>query len=125
MTYVDVNTFKSTLNRDDLIDEQVVVALVKSSRQIDSLTFNRIRAIGYDRLTSFQKEIIKEVVCLHAAFLIDHNDYLEMTLNSYSINGVSISLTSSDNIIRQNGVTMFTSVYETLKQTGLTQRTVW
>lgn len=125
MTYVDVNTFKSTLNRNDLSDEQISEALIKSVRQIDALTFNRIRAIGFDKLTSFQQEIIKEVVCSHATFLINHQDYLETTLNSYSINGVSISLTSSDNIIRQNGVTMFTSIYETLKQTGLTQRTVW
>ena len=44
-------------------DEQIVRRLKQASRHIDSLTFNRIVARGFEGLTEFQQAIIIDV-CL-------------------------------------------------------------
>lgn len=93
--------------------------LNKASRHIDTLTFNRIRGIGFDNLTEFQKEIIKEVTCELADFEYENEDVITSVLNSYSINGVSMSFGDSWNIKVLKGVAIPTELYETLSQTGL------
>ncbi len=97
-------------------------ALKRASRHIDTLTFNRINAIGYDNLTDFQKDILKEVVCLQADFEVENADELASVLSSYSINGVSASFGASWNVVTQQGVAMKRDVYALLAQTGLTCR---
>lgn len=97
-------------------------ALKQASRHIDTLTFNRINAIGFNNLMNFQKEIIREVVCLQADFEVENADELESILSSYSLNGVSASFGSSWNVITQQGVAMKRDVYALLAQTGLTSR---
>lgn len=94
--------------------------LKKASRQIDTLTFNRIRAVGFDNLTAFQKEIIQEVTCEFADFLYENQDTLESIYSSYSINGVSATIGESWNLKIQNGIAIPTHLYQTLSQTGLT-----
>lgn len=97
-------------------------ALKQASRHIDTLTFNRINAIGYNNLTDFQKDILKEVVCLQADFEVENEDELASVLSSYSINGVSASFGASWNVMTQQGVAMKRDVYALLSQTGLTCR---
>lgn len=93
--------------------------LRQASRHIDSLTFNRIVAAGFDNLTEFQKDIIREVVCRQAQFEVENADAISSVLSSYSINGVSMSFGSSWNVFIEHGVAMRRDVYAMLQQTGL------
>lgn len=94
--------------------------LYKVSRQIDSLTFNRIVAKGFENLTDFQKEILQQVTCAQADFIHENAEMLDSVINSYSINGVAVNLeTNSKRLVIDNGVVMQADVYALLKQTGL------
>ena len=103
------NIDKKTLNK----------YLKNSSRDIDVLTYNRIVAIGFDNLTYYQKEIIKEVCCEHASFLYENETMLKTYLSSYAINGVNMSFGNSWNMHIENGVAIDKSLYERLCSTGL------
>ena len=94
-------------------------ALRQACRHIDSLTFNRIVAAGFDHLTAFQQETIKEVVCLQADFEYENADEINTILSSYSINGVSAQFGSSWNVFMEKGIAMKRDVYSLLMQTGL------
>ena len=93
--------------------------LRQASRHIDSLTYNRIVAAGFDNLTEFQKEIIREVCCRQAQFEVENADAISSILSSYSINGVSMQFGESWNVFTQHGVAMRRDVYSLLQQTGL------
>ena len=123
MNYIDKNyylsTYKGTVisNKDD-----ITKYIKKACLDIDTLTFNRIVARGFENLTTFQQNIIKDVLCEHAEFLFENSDLLDSVLSSYSINGVSMSFENSENIKIIDGVVMKQSLYQHLGQTGLTNR---
>ena len=121
--YVDETYYKEnylgTLDTEDLAKR-----LKEASQQVDMLTFNRIRGKGFDNLTSFQQSVIKEVICQHVDFVYENRDMIDSVLQSYSINGVSMSFGQSWNIEVMNGVAMKRSTYELLKQTGLTRSVI-
>ena len=94
-------------------------AIVIASRHIDTLTFNRIVAIGFDNLTDFQKDIIKEVVASQTQFEYENADQIYSLLKGYSINGVSADFGDSLGVETINGVTIPRSNYSFLNQTGL------
>lgn len=121
--YVDETYYKE--NYLGTIDtEGLVKRLKEASQQVDMLTFNRIRGKGFDNLTSFQQSVIKEVICQHVDFVYENQDMIDSVLQSYSINGVSMSFGQSWNIEVMNGVAMKRSTYELLKQTGLTRSVI-
>ena len=103
----------------DIPEDEMDNFLLQASRNVDSLTYNRIVGLGFDNLTPFQQEIIREVVCRQADFLYENQDEINTILSSYSINGVSAQFDSSWNVKIQNGVAMKMDVYRLLCQTGL------
>lgn len=106
-------------------EESVDAAIYDASRHIDSLTFNRIIAKGYDNLTDFQQEILSDVCKKQAEFEYENTDMINTILTSYSINGVSMGIDANGwNVFVQNGVVMQRSTYELLKQTGLCCRSL-
>ena len=116
-SYVTVEEYKESYN--DIPDDSIEKSLKKASRHIDTLTFNRIQGIGFNNLTEFQKEIIKEVTCELANFEYENEDVITSVLSSYSINGVSMAFGDSWNVKVFKGVAIPTELYETLSQTGL------
>ena len=116
-SYVTVEEYKKNYN--DIPDDSIEKSFKKASRHIDTLTFNRIQGIGFDNLTEFQKEIIKEVTCELANFEYENEDVITSVLSSYSINGVSMAFGDSWNVKVFKGVVIPTELYETLSQTGL------
>lgn len=96
--------------------------LLKASRDVDTLTFNRIVAKGFDNLTEFQQEIIKTVVCEQASFLYENKDAIDSILSSYSINSVSMTFGDGFNVAMENGLPVQKTVYSILEQTGLCWR---
>lgn len=93
--------------------------LHRASRDIDTLTFNRIRAAGFDRLSEFQREIVTEVTCRLAGWQAANADLLESPLSGYSINGVSAQFGKTAGVTVQDGVILPRQLYRLLEQTGL------
>lgn len=119
--YVDKNYYLNTYKGTVISDEETINKyLEKASSHIDSLTFNRIVAKGFDNLTSFQQDIVKKSVCELADFEFENADVLESVLSSYSINGVSMSFGDGANVEVINGVAIPKQLYNYLGQTGLT-----
>lgn len=110
------------LNNGGLIEENIEKYLISASRHIDSLTFNRIVAKGFENLTEFQQETIKTVCFDMANFECENEDLINSVLQSYSINGVSMQFGSSWNIAVVNGVAIRRDTYNLLMQTGLCYR---
>jgi len=103
----------------DIPTDEILKELKDASRNIDTLTFNRIVAKGFDNLTNFQKEIIKECVCKQADFLYDNADAISSVFDTYSINSVTMKFGTGFSVELIEGVPVLTSVYSLLKQTGL------
>ena len=114
------NTYKGNLDEAD-----AEKALEKASRHIDTLTYNRIVAIGFDNLTEFQQGIIKECECLMADWEAENADYINSMLSSYSLNGASMSFTGqSASATVVSGVAVSREIYSHLQKCGLCTRSL-
>lgn len=101
-------------------ENEAMSALKQACRHIDTLTYNRIVGRGFERLTAFQQGIIKEVACMMADFEHNNADMINSLVNSYSINGASISFGGEGaNYKLVNGVVVQRDVYAYLSQSGL------
>lgn len=116
--YVTASEY-AELGYDVLPSEEATKMLTQASRNVDTLTFNRIVAKGFANLTEFQKEIVKQVVCEQADFLYENADAIASVLDSYSINGVSMRFGTGFNVIMEGGLPIQSTTYSLLEQTGL------
>ena len=108
--------YKGTLPEDE-----AEKALKQASKHIDILTYRRITGVGFDNLTPFQQETVKEVCCMMADFESTNASMINSLINSYSINGASMSFSGeSANCQLVNGIIVQRNVYEMLNITGLT-----
>lgn len=122
--YANAEYYKNTY-KGNLEDADVEKALNKASRHIDTLTYNRIVAIGFDNLTEFQQGIIKECECLMADWETENADYINSMLSSYSLNGASMAFTGdSANATVKNGVAVSRDIYSHLQKCGLCTRSL-
>lgn len=118
--YADLEYYRNTYG-GKLPDEEAEKSLKQASRHIDILTYRRIAGMGFDNLTPFQQETVKEVACMMADFESTNASMINSLINSYSINGASISFSGeSANCQLVKGVVIQRDVYETLSLTGLT-----
>ena len=122
--YADLEYYRNTYG-GKLPDEEAEKALKQASRHIDILTYRRIAGIGFENLTPFQQETVKEVACMMADFESANASMINSLINSYSINGASISFSGeSANCQLVKGVVIQRDVYEMLNMTGLTCRSL-
>lgn len=96
--------------------------LLRASEDIDTLTYNRIRAAGWENLSDYQREIITLVCCELASWELENAELLESPMSSYSINSVSVSFGQSAGVAAENGVLLPRRLYRLLEQTGLCWR---
>lgn len=122
LPYADAAYYTEVYSGDTIPTEEQEKFLKKASRNIDSLTYNRIIGRGISYLTDFQREIIKEICCEMAEFEYENADMIESVIQNYSINGVSMSFGTSWNIKIIEGIAVSSSTYNKLKQTGLCSR---
>ena len=94
-------------------------SLRTASRNIDTITFNRIVAKGFENLTQFQQQIIREACVRLAEFIYTNKDELESIVGGYTINGVSVNYGNAPGMINVNGITVPVEIYELVSQTGL------
>lgn len=95
----------------------------RASDAVDALCYGRIRQRGFEALTPFQQEKVRKAVCYHAAFLVGFGELVESPLQSYGINGVSISF-DAGKVVTQGGVTTSLAVMQQLQQSGLACRRI-
>lgn len=114
--YLEPDEYMGSIPQDELENR-----LRKACCAVDGFTFNRIVKTGFENLTEFQQELVREAVRLHADFIYDNADLLESPLSAYSISGVSMSFDRSK-IVTVNGITTTSEVYGILMQTGLCYR---
>ncbi|WFF72677.1 hypothetical protein [Proteiniclasticum sp. QWL-01] len=93
--------------------------LAQAADDVDAVTFNRIRGVGFSSLTAYQQEMVKKAVCHQAEYLMNYGQY--EGISSFSAGGVSVSL-NQNNLF--NGKRMSSKAIECLKTTGLTSRNV-
>lgn len=123
MQYATIDALKRHVPELSLEDDVARAILRQASDAVDALCYGRIRKIGFDNLTQFQKEKVRKAVCYHAAFLYTYGEALSSPLASYGINGVSMSF-STDRTVTQGGVTTTNAVMAQLMQSGLASRLI-
>lgn len=117
--YADIEYYKTTY-KGKLDNAEIEKALQQASRHIDTLTYNRIVAIGFENLTEYQQGIIKECACIMADWESENADYINSMLSSYSLNGASMSFTGqSANAFVTNGIAVSRDIYSHLQKSGL------
>lgn len=121
IAYATPDEYRALYPETQLTDEQIKRAVDTATFSIDTMTFCRIRQVGFDKLTDMQREIVTRATCMQANFDITYGEMLSNPLASYSINGVSMSWDSA-NILTNNGVQTSNDVVNLLNQTGLTYR---
>lgn len=120
MDYITLDELNEFIGRDTIPSEDSMRYIHSASRHIDTLTFGRIRKIGFNNLSEFQRDIIKETTALLSQFEYENSDLINSVINSYSINGVSMTFGDGWNVKVQNGVAISTDIFNLLAQTGLT-----
>lgn len=114
------NEYKGTMP-----EEEAVKALKQAERHIDTLTYNRIKKCKFEGLTEFQQGIVKECACMMADFEHNNASMINSLVNSYSINGASITFSGEcANCQLIDGVIVQKDTYAYLAQTGLTCRSL-
>jgi hypothetical protein len=111
--YLNPDEYTGKIPADELEER-----LKRACQDIDTLTYNKIVKAGFENLTQFQQNIIKDAVERHADFCYENAEMLDSMLSGYSINGVSMSFDKSK-IVTVSGVTTSSSMYGLLMQTGL------
>lgn len=122
--YVDFDYY-SKVYGGTVAEAEITPDLKQASRDVDTLTFGRIRAVGFENLSEYQQEIIRECCCQMADFANENADVLNNLLSSYSINGVNLTFGGSSAAVEtMNDICMPKKVYRNLCQTGLCCRSL-
>jgi len=118
MPYADAEYYQGDYGGSVIPIAELTRQLSKASDQIDSMTYNRIVAVGFEALTPFQQGRVKKAVCAQAEYVYQYGAYLDAPLSGYSAGSISLTL----NVIETNGVKTSNEVVNLLKTTGLTDR---
>lgn len=102
----------------DIVDD-MKSCLKLAEIKIDSLTFGRIRKTGFDNLTEFQKQRVREAVCCQAHY-ISENGFDSSDVQSYSILNISVSTSGTKNESQRLSVSPV--ALGLLRETGLMYR---
>ena len=120
--YVDKEYYSNTFGGKNIPDEEIEKYLELAQEKIDSITYNRIVAIGFDNLTEFQKEKISKAICYQADYVFQngYNDENNRDVSSYSVLDISVSVdNSSNNKTIAQKVNMSEIAYDLVHKTGL------
>ena len=118
MAYADATYYKDTFLGNTIPDDRLSNKLERASDQVNSLTYNRIIGIGFDNLSEFQKDKVRKAVCLHAEFIEQYGEYIDMPLSGFTAGSTTVNFNGN----KINGVTTTQEVLNYLKATGLTCR---
>lgn len=120
--YVDKEYYLNKFKRKQIPENDVEEYLELSQEKIDSITYNRIVAIGFNNLTEFQKEKISKAICFQAEYIFNngYNDENNRNISSYSVLDISVSVDNSDsNKTKAQKLNMSEIAYDLVHKTGL------
>lgn len=124
--YATSDYYYNSFNGKQLPLEDVDKLLQEASEKIDSITYNRIVRIGFDKLTPFQKEKVQKAVCYQAEYILFNgfNDEEKETIESYNVLDISVNVRNKD----ENEKTaaekecMSEKAYDLISKTGLSSK---
>lgn len=123
MNYVDVSCLCNEFTPEEINavgDGNTWKRLItQACIKIDEATFNRIKGVGFDRLTPFQQNCIRKAVYYQAKYISEHG-YDETDISSYSVGGISVSVEGGNTAAQKQGFDPL--AYSILKQSGLMSR---
>ena len=91
MAYADFSDYRNIIGEDDILEtKEIEDNLELASVKIDEMTFGRINGVGFDNLTPFQRDCIRQATCYQTQY-IAQNGYDEEDVESYSVGKLSIS----------------------------------
>lgn len=117
-----LDNFEGILIDDDSIERYLKLAQEK----IDSITYNRIEKVGFENLTEFQKEKVKDAICYQAEYIFKngYNNEDNSDISSYGVLDISISVKDKD--IKEKTIAekknMCEIAYDLIHKTGLDGR---
>lgn len=120
--YVNKKYYSDEFMGVKLPNGEIEKYLKLAQEKIDSITFNRIVAIGFDNLTEFQKEKIKEAICYQAEYIFEngYNNENNRDISSYSVLDISVSKDNSGSnktLAERNNMSEI--AYDYISKTGL------
>lgn len=120
--YVDKKYYIDEFKGNKVPINEIEKYLRLAQEKIDSITFNRIVAIGFNNLTKFQQEKIKDAICYQAEYIYvnGYNNEDNRDVSSYSVLDISVSVDNSNNdkTIAQRK-SMSEMAYDYVHKTGL------
>lgn len=118
--YVDKDYYLEIFNGSLLLDEEINKNLELAQEKIDSITHNRIVAIGFTNLTEFQKDKISKAICYQAEYIKKngYNNEDNRDISSYSVLDITVNVDSSKKSIAQK-LNMSEIAYDYVHKTGL------
>lgn len=117
-SYATKEDFLMMFPHSSIPQNEIMIYLEAASSDVDSMTFNRITACGFDNLTAFQKEKVRSAVCRQANFRNENPELFESAVQSYSINGVSVTYDKS-RIFNIGDTVTSPVIFSVIKQSGL------
>ena len=119
-------TFNEYVANGGVLEGDVAVPLLKkATSHINTLTFNRIIAKGFDNLSQWQQDIVKEVIQEYVEWMYSNEALINTYLKSYSINGTSMTIDGAWTVYTARGVAIPMNLYTTLENTGLCNLSVF
>lgn len=120
--YVDKKYYSDEFKGNKVPINEIEKYLRLAQEKIDSITFNRIVAIGFNNLTKFQQEKIKDAICYQAEYIYvnGYNNEDNRDVSSYSVLDISVSVDNSNsNKTIAQGKNMSEMAYDYVHKTGL------
>lgn len=120
--YVDKEYYSDEFKGNKVPINEIEKYLRLAQEKIDSITFNRIVAIGFNNLTKFQQEKIKDAICYQAEYVYvnGYNNEDNRDVSSYSVLDISVSVDNSNsNKTIAQGKNMSEMAYDYVHKTGL------
>lgn len=118
--YLTKKEFESLTNTT--IDEQEFQKLLPLAEQkINKVSFNRIVGKGFENLTDFQKEKIKEAVTYQIQYFQVNGIEENNNLSSYSVLDISVNV-DKNNQTEAEKLYMSSFAYDCMQETGLCTR---
>lgn len=124
--YANEDYYTDYFEGNILPEEEIEKYLKSAQEKIDSITFNRIVKIGFNNLTDFQKEKVKDALCYQAEYIFEngYNNEDNSDISSYDVLDINISIKSKDakEKTKAEKENMSEAAYDLIHKTGLDSR---
>lgn len=120
--YVSEEYYSNEFDGNKIPDNEIEKYLKLAQEKIDSITYNRIVAVGFNNLTNFQQEKIRDAICYQAEYIYEngYNNEDNRDVSSYSVLDISVNIdnSNSNKTIAQRKI-MSEMAYDYVRKTGL------